>query len=80
MKWVLRKTDAIAHWLIHELTAENQLRVGVWIALASLPVYLYAPFSGEPLVIYLLSAMALTLTGITIVLSAEVLVEEENGD
>lgn len=80
MKWVMKATDAIADWLVHCLNARAQLRFGVWLVLGSVPLYVYAPFSGEPPIIYLMSAAAITLTGIGTVISAEVLEEEENGD
>jgi hypothetical protein len=60
--------------------AQNQLRLGILLVLASIPLYLYAPFSGEPLLIYLMSAAALTLTGVGIVVSAEVLKNQEDED
>jgi len=81
MSWLLKITDRMADWLIHELDARAQLRIGVWLALLSLPLYPYAPLSGEPPLIYLMSAAALTLTGIGIVLTGEVLEQtEEAGD
>jgi hypothetical protein len=78
--WIMRATDRIADWLMEELDARAQLRWGVWLALLSLPIYAYAPFSGEPIVIYLMSALALTLTGISIILGAEVLEQTEDAE
>jgi len=72
--------DRIADWLIHELDARAQLRMGVALCLLSLPLYAYAPFSGEPMLIYLMSAGALTLTGVGIVLGGEVLEQTETTD
>lgn len=80
MKWVMRATDAIANWLVHCLDARHQLRFGVWLVLGSIPIYVYCPFSGEPPIIYLMSAAAITLTGIGTVISAEVLEQGEDGE
>lgn len=66
-----RPIDRLATWLRHSLGYQAQLRLGIVIVLASLPLYLYAPFSGEPPLIYLMSAGALTLSGIGIVVAAE---------
>ncbi len=70
----------MAGWLGARMGAQNQLRLGILLVLASIPLYLYAPFSGEPLLIYLMSAAALTLTGVGIVVSAEVLKNQEDED
>lgn len=80
MGWLLKATDRIADWLMDELDARAQLRIGVWLALLSIPIYLYVPWAGEPPIIYLMSAAALTLTGIGIVLSAEVLEQTEDAE
>lgn len=75
---MIRFLDWIAAWLIDVLPARSQLHLGVALSLASLPLYVYCPFSGEPPLIYLMSAAALTLTGIGIVLGAEVLEQTED--
>ena len=80
MKWILKQTDRFADWLVNELDARAQLRAGVWLAFLSLPLFLYVPWSGEPPLIYIMSALALTLTGIGIVLSAEVLEQTEDAE
>lgn len=80
MRWMLRATDAIADWLVHELDARAQLRFGVWLVLGSLPLYVYVLWSHEPPLIYLMSAAALTLTGIGTVVSAEVLEQTEGAE
>lgn len=69
--------DAMARWLGRKMGAENQLRLGIVLCIASLPLYAYLPFSGEPPLIYGMSALALTLTGVGIVVSAQVLVKQE---
>jgi hypothetical protein len=70
----------MAEWLADKMGARNQLRLGILLVLASVPLYLYAPFSGEPIFIYLMSALALTLTGVGIVVSAEVLMNQEEDE
>ena len=77
---MIRLLDAIADWLMDVLNARVQLRAGVALVLLSIPLFAYAPFSGEPLLIYLMSALALTLTGVSIVLGAEVLEQTEDTD
>jgi ABC-type multidrug transport system permease subunit len=72
-----RPIDKIADWLVEELDARAQLRGGVIIFLASFVFYAYMPFSGEPPVIYFMSGLALTLTGIGIVLNGEILEKQE---
>ena len=69
--------DAMAGWLGRVMGARNQLRLGIVLCLLSLPLYAYLPLSGEPPIIYAMSAIALTLTGIGIVVSAQVLVKQE---
>lgn len=75
---MIRLLDRIADWLMDVLSARVQLRAGVALVLLSIPLFVYAPFSGEPLLIYLMSAFALTLTGVSIVLGAEVLEQTED--
>lgn len=77
---LLRPIDAIGNWLLHSLSAMQQLRLGVLCVLLSIPLMVYGPFSGEQFLIYEMSAAALTLTGIGIVVGAQVLVKEEEKD
>ena len=79
---IWRPIDAMAGWLGRVMGAKNQLRLGIVLCLLSVPLYVYGPFSGEPILIYLMSALAITLTGVGIVVSAQVLVnqEDESGD
>ncbi len=60
-RWV----DAIAEWLQHGIDTEIQQRFAVLVVLFSIPLFAYGFFAGEPLLVYLMSAFALTLTGIT---------------
>lgn len=73
-----RPVDALAAWLGDKLTAQHQLRLGIVLVVLSLALYAYLPFSGEPPLIYLMSAFAITMTGITIVMAAEVLINQED--
>lgn len=70
--------DCMADWLAEHLGPQNQLRLGILLVWLSLPLYIYAPFTSEPLLVYLMSAVAITLTGATLVVSAEVLKEQEH--
>lgn len=74
---VWRPIDAIGNWLKDSLGAEAQLRFGVLCVLWSLPLMVLGFFVDEPFLIYQMSATALLLTGIGIVISAQVLVKEE---
>lgn len=69
--------DLLGHWLGRVLNARNQLRLGILCVLASLPLAVYGPMSGEPVLIYEMSAIALTLTGIGLVLTAVLLFKQE---
>lgn len=69
--------DAMAQWLGRNMGAQAQLRFGILLCIISLPLYAWGPFSGEPLLIYMMSAFAITLTGIGIVVGAQVLVKQE---
>lgn len=69
--------DHMAGWLGDRLSAQAQLRVGIASVLASLPFYARLFSTDEPKDIYLMSALALTLTGIAFVVGAEVLLAQE---
>lgn len=75
----MKLIDALADWLADRFHARNQLRLGILLVLASVPLYAYLPFSGEPPIIYFMSAAALTISGITTVVAAEVLLHQEEG-
>ena len=78
MMW--RPIDRMAAWLGDHLDAHWQLRIGILLVLTSIPLYVYLPFSGEPPIIYAMSAVAITLTGVSIVVGAEVLTNQEDDD
>jgi len=76
-RWI----DKIGRWIIEEANTELQLRFGVMLTLFSLPFYPYIFWSGEPPIIYFLSVLAVTLTGLSIVVGCQILVkQEENND
>ena len=75
-----RPIDAIADWLVHTLDARAQLRFGVLLTLASLPLWVWGAFTTEPKLVYLMSAAALTIGGISTVLTAESLEVLESQD
>jgi cytosine/uracil/thiamine/allantoin permease len=72
--------DKIGQWILEEVDAEVQLRLGVILTLISIPFYPYMIWSGEPPVIYFLSVLAVTLSGIALVIGAQVLVRQEEND
>lgn len=73
----MRLLDKIAEWIVVKLDAKAQLHFGVLLVLLSIPFYVYLPFSGEPPVVYFMSAMALTVSGLAFVVGAEVLLNQE---
>jgi len=75
-----RPIDWLARRLADNMGAENQLRLGIVCCLLTIPLYVYCGWSGEPPLIYLMSAVALTLTGVGIVVSAQVLLKQEQQD
>ena len=72
--------DKIGQWILEEVDAEVQLRLGVILTLISIPFYPYMIWSGEPPVIYFLSVLAVTLSGIALVIGAQVRVRQEEND
>jgi len=75
-----RLIDAWADWLRHTFGPQAQLRFGVLLVLASIPLMVYGPFSDEQFLIYEMSAAALLVTGIGIVVTAETLKEVATDD
>ena len=73
-----RPVDAIADWLLHSLGARQQLRLGVLLTLGSIPFLVYGFWTDEPFLVYQMSALALLLTGIGIVVGAQVLEQTED--
>lgn len=77
MRHLWRPIDFLGRWLGRVLDAQNQLRLGILCVLGSVPLAAWGPFSGEPVLIYEMSAIALTLTGIGMVLTAVLLLNQE---
>lgn len=75
----MKIVDKLARWVANKLDANAQLRFGVLLVLFSIPFYLYLPFSGEPPIVYLMSALALTVSGLSFLIGAEVLLNQEKG-
>lgn len=69
--------DAVADWLLHSLTARAQLRFGVLLTLGSVPFLVWGFWTNEPFLVYQMSALALLLTGVGIVIGAQVLEQTE---
>jgi hypothetical protein len=63
--------DKHADWLKHKLGYKSQLRFGIFLFYSSFLFFLWLPFSNEPPLIYIMSALALTLTGLGIIIAAE---------
>ena len=78
MRRLWRPIDWLAEWLAESFEPRNQLRLGILLLLGSLPLLLWTLRTNEPKLIFFMSALALTLTGITIVFAAEVL-ERQKG-
>lgn len=64
MKWLWGLLGRQAEWLQNVLDTELQQRIALLCIYISIPLALYGPFSDEQLVIYEMSAAALTLTGL----------------
>lgn len=79
MKAFLRMVDRIADWLRDSLGARAQLRFGIIVVLLSTVWTVGALlFSDEPPNVIAMSGIALVLTGIGIVVSAQVLEQDED--
>lgn len=71
----MRVLDAIGDWLRHTFGVQAQLRMGVLMVLASLPLIVHGFFTSEPFLVYEMSAFALLFAGIGVVVTAETLAE-----
>lgn len=70
--------DVTSDWLRHSFGPKAQLRMGVIMVLMGIAGTIYLPWSGEPPIIYIMSALALIFAGIGVVVSAETLIEVAN--
>jgi predicted RND superfamily exporter protein len=76
-----RLLDLVADWLRDQLGARAQLRAGILIVLISTLWTIWAmATTDEPINVLAMSGVALILTGIGIVVGAQVLEQGENGD
>jgi hypothetical protein len=72
---VTRFLDELAAWLRHRLGVQNQLRLGVVMVLASIPLIVWGFWTEEPFLVYEMSAVALLFGGVGVVVTAETLNE-----
>lgn len=77
MNWFWKPIDWVGNWIINEFDVKYQLRLGVLLFFGSIPFYPYMIWSGEPPIIYFLSVLAVTLTGLGILISLQVLANQE---
>lgn len=80
MLW--KPLDAVADWLVERVTARAQTRLGVLLLLWSLYFWVRVFTTKEPIDIYIMSAGALTLSGLTLVVQAETIeiIEKDQKD
>lgn len=68
---MVRVLDVIGAWIARVFgPVKMQVRVGVACVLGSIPLAVYGPWSGEQFLIYEMSAAALTITGVGIIIAA----------
>lgn len=72
--------DKVGNWILEEFDSRSQLRLGVLLTFLSIPFYPYMFWSGEPPVIYFLSVVAVTLTGLGLIVGTQVLVKQEEAE
>lgn len=72
-----KPVDKVGLWIVHEFDALHQLRLGVVLTFLSIPFYPYMLWSGEPPVIYFLSVVAVTLTGLGLIVGTQILYNQE---
>lgn len=73
-RWV----DRVGYWTATSWTPMWQVRTGVVLTIVSFLTLLYLPFSGEPPVIYVMSALALVLTGLGLIFTAVLALKEDD--
>ena len=67
--------DGLAAWLRHRLGVQNQLRMGVLMVLGSIPLIVWGFWTDEPFLVYQMSAFAMLIGGVGVVVTAETLNE-----
>ncbi len=60
----------IGDWIASIATPNVQRQIGVFMCLMSLPLMAYGPLSGEPILTYEMSAVALLFAGLSTVVAA----------
>lgn len=74
---IWKPVDAAGYWIATWWTPAKQVRTGVVLTLGSALMFLYLPFSGEPPVIYIMSAFALLFGGLGIIVTAVLAIHED---
>lgn len=75
-----RLLDRQADWLRHTFGVQAQLRLGVLLFDASIPLFITGFFVDEPFLVYQMSAGALNLGGLGLIITAETLAEVAETD
>lgn len=70
MRSMWKFIDAIGGYIQRRASVKNQVRLGVIMSLASLPLVVIGFFRSEPFIIYQMSAAALLFTGLSTVVAA----------
>ena len=61
---------AIGDWIAQVASPTVQRQLGVLMCLAAVPLMAFGPLSGEPILIYEMSAVALLFAGLSTVVAA----------
>lgn len=69
--------DRLGHWLATAWTPRLQVRTGTLCTLGGFVLAFYGPWSGEQVLIYEMSAIALVLAGLGILVTAVLAVKED---
>lgn len=75
---IWRPVDAVGHAVVQWWSPLRQVRTGVLVTAVGLALIGYLPFSGEPPLIYLMSAVALVLAGLGILVTAVLALKEDD--
>ncbi len=78
--WITRPFRAQAKWLAKKLNGEHQMVLGVICTDIGALMFLPLPFSGEPPLIYAMSAGALLYGGLGFIASGQAILEVEQQD
>ena len=75
-----RPIDWLGEWLGKRFPARNQMRLGIVLLLATIPLYGLAQQTKEPVGVFIMSAAALSFTGLGLVFTASVLLRQERDE